>query len=142
MIQEFPLRIRQACECLGLERSTFYYQPKGKDDTELTESLQELSGQHPSYGFRKMLGMLRGRGFGWNHKKVYRVYKNLGLNIIRKKKRRLASRERKSLDVPKESNMVWSMDFMSDSLFSGQKWSCIKFVGADVSNLKSITNEN
>lgn len=122
IVQEHQIGIRQACGCLRLERSSYYYRPKKEEDTELIDCLNKLSEKHPSYGFKKMFHSLRNQGFGWNHKKVYRVYKKLGLNLLRKRKRRLASRERQSIEVPEQYNEVWSMDFMSDALFNSRRF--------------------
>ncbi|WP_370688446.1 IS3 family transposase [Chryseobacterium sp. EO14] len=72
--------------------------PKERNDIELIGCLNDLSKKHPSYGFKKMFHSLRNQGFPWNHKKVYRVYKKIGLNILRKLRRRLASRKRQNLE--------------------------------------------
>lgn len=128
MVQEHSMNIRQACQCVSLERSSFYYQPKRKEDTELIGCLNELSEKHPSYGFKKMFYSLRNQGHAWNHKKVYRVYKKLGLNLLRKRRRRLASRERQNLEVPNNYNEVWSMDFMSDALFNSRRFRTLNII--------------
>lgn len=128
IVGEHSLNIRQACECVSLERSSYYYHPKRKEDTDLIDCLNELSQQHPSYGFKKMYHSLRNQGYSWNHKKVYRVYKALGLNLLRKRKRRLASRDRKNLEVPERYNEVWSMDFMSDSLFNSRRFRTLNII--------------
>lgn len=64
---------------------------------------------------------LRKLGFGWNHKKVYRIYTSVGLNLRRKYKRRLPARIKESLLQPLFPNLTWSTDFMQDSLASGTK---------------------
>lgn len=122
LVSEYAINIRQACKSLNLERSSYYYQPKKKDDSELIDCLNTLFEKHPSYGFKKMFHSLRNQGFLWNHKKVYSVYKKLGLNILRKRRRRLASRERQNLEIPSNYNEVCSMDFMSDSLFNSRRF--------------------
>lgn len=136
LVSEYPMNIRQACKSLNLERSSYYYHPKRKDDTDIIDCLNQLSEKHPSYGFKKMFHSLRNQGFSWNHKKVYRVYKKLGLNILRKRRRRLASRERKNLEVPSNYNEVCSMDFMSDSLFNSRRFRTLNII--DDYNRESI----
>lgn len=60
------------------------------------------------------------KGYVWNHKRVYRIYRELELNL-RIKPRRLIKRDYPgALPVPTVSNQVWSMDFMSDQLASGK----------------------
>lgn len=58
--------------------------------------------------------------FKWNHKRVYRVYCELQLNIKIKPKKRIPAREQKALVQPLKSNFCWSIDFMSDVLMHGK----------------------
>lgn len=112
----------------GFERNSYYYHSKRKEDETLILRLNELSQAHPSYGFKKMFHSLRNQGHRWNHKKVYRIYKKMGLNLLRKRKRRLASRERKNLEAPSKYNEVWSMDFMSDALFNSRRFRTLNII--------------
>ena len=128
LVSEYPINIRQACKSLNFEQSSYYYHPKKQDDSEVIDCLNTLSEKHPSYGFKKMFHSLRNQGFGWNHKKVYRVYKKLGLNLVRKRRRRLASRERQNLEVPNNYNEIWSMDFMSDALFNSRRFRTLNII--------------
>lgn len=98
----------------------YYYKPKGRDDSAIIEALNRLAQEHPTYGFRKMFRMLRHQGRLWNHKRVYRVYKQMGLNVRRKRKRRIPQRVKEPLTLPIDRNIVWSMDFMQDSLSYGK----------------------
>jgi len=59
---------------------------------------------------------------------VYRIYKKLGLSLLRKRRRRLASRERQNLVVPSEYNEVWSMDFMSDALLNSRRFRTLNII--------------
>jgi putative transposase len=105
-----------------LSRSVYAYKPKvGKDDP-IIKALLELAEIKPAYGFGKLFPMLRRRGYRWNHKRVYSVYCALKLNMRRKYKRRLPSRNPEPLSVPESINQCWSADFMSDSLWCGRKF--------------------
>jgi putative transposase len=68
-----------------LSKSVYYYKQEIKDDSELIDLLSKYAEEHPGYGFWKMYKLLRKRGYLWNHKKVYRVYTNLKMNLRRKK---------------------------------------------------------
>ncbi len=63
-----------------------------------------------------MTDYLRNQGHHWNHKRIRRIYRALALNLHRKPKKRLATRTALVLGVPVQSNLTWSLDFMSDSL--------------------------
>ena len=63
---------------------------------------------------------LRAQGYGWNHKRIWRVYCQLRLNLPRRTKRRVPQRERQPLWVEPRMNAVWSIDFMRDTLYSGR----------------------
>ena len=63
---------------------------------------------------------LRNQGYQWNHKKVHRIYQEMGLNLRVKPKKRLPSRDPQPLVTPKKANISWSLDFMSDSLEDGR----------------------
>src|ERR1700722_19510270 len=98
------------------------YKQKVKDDTEPMECLQELGGKTPSIGFWKSYYRLRKQGYQWNHKRLYRIYTGMKLNIRRRHKRRLPARVKQALFQPSSINQVWSIDFMTDSLWDGTRF--------------------
>lgn len=85
-------------------------------------ALTQIIETHPSWGFWKCYKRLRRLGYDWNHKRVYRVYTAMKLNLRRKAKQRLPKRERVPLYVPKLPDTVWSADFMSDALACGRRF--------------------
>lgn len=97
----------------------FHYQRQSKDDSEVIDTLTKLVEQYPRYGFGKLFAIIRREGHPWNHKRVYRVYCEMKLNIKRKYKKRL-KRLPKPLLQPIHPNYCWSMDFMQDSLSCGR----------------------
>lgn len=88
----------------------------------LIHLLQHLANTVEGEGFWKFYDRLRLQGHMINHKRVYRIYKQLGLRIKRKAKKRLPARIQEKLEVPAAFTQTWSIDFMSDALRSGRKF--------------------
>lgn len=128
MIKEHGVSCRQACELLSLPRSTFNYKPKVKDDAPVMDELHQLVDKHPAIGFWQSFYRIRRKGFIWNHKKVYRVYTDLKLNIRRRYRKRLPARVKQALFKPDRMNQVWSIDFMSDSLWDGRRFRLLNII--------------
>ena len=105
---------------LVLSSSVYYYRPKVKEDKTIIAALDLLAQEHPTHGFRKMFRMLRLEGHLCNHKRVYRVYKQMRLNVRRKRKRRVPQRVKEPLTLPITQNITWIIDFMQDSLSYGK----------------------
>ena len=122
------MSVRQACILLNISSSVFYYQPKPKDDAEIIEALNSLAEHHSRWGFWMMYHHLRNEGNSWNHKKVYRIYLSLNMNLRRKHKKRLPSRIKEPLVLPIGPNITWSMDFMHDTLVNGRKFRTLNII--------------
>ena len=122
MIEQFDASIRLSCRAACLSRSAYYYEVKRSDDGELINAILALIHKHPRWGFPKCQKRLRALGYRWNHKRIYRVYLELKLNMRRKSKRRLPNRDPLPLVVPEAMNRCWSMDFMSDRLQHGHRF--------------------
>jgi len=96
--------------------------PVKRDDGSLVDKLRELASKYVYYGFRKLYTILRRLGFKDNHKRIYRIYCQIGLNKRRRPKKRIPCRERQVLGVPEKFNHSWSIDFVSDSLSNGKRF--------------------
>ncbi len=120
-MKEHSLSERKACRMIKMSRTVFQYRQDKEKDAQVIAELNRLAGRHPGYDFGKMRDRLKMEGFCWNHKKVYRVYTMLKMNLRRKHKRRLPSREAVPIRIPEKPNCIWSMDYMTDTLYSGRK---------------------
>jgi putative transposase len=118
---ERPKDIGRACRILKLSRSNLHYRSV-KDDGTVMEDLQRLSKEQPVEGFWKCYYRLRNAGKIINHKRLHRIYKNMGLPLRRKVKRRIPARVKEPLIVPADFTQGWSIDFMSDALSNGRKF--------------------
>lgn len=128
MMTSHQISQRQACQAVKTARTTVQYVNRPKDDDEIVEQLKILVDKHPAIGFWKCFHRLKRQGYAWNHKKVYRVYSAMKLNIRRRHKKRLPARVKQALFVPNTINQVWSVDFMSDSLWDGRKFRLLNIV--------------
>ncbi len=116
--------LRRSCECVGLSRAAWYRPPLDWTvrDAEVIAALAGLVEARPARGFWKCRKLLRRTRPEWNHKRIYRVYKAMRLNLRRAARRRLPKRERVALYVPRLPDTVWSADFMSDALACGRRF--------------------
>jgi len=116
--------IRVACDAVGISETCYRYQSKLSDDNALiAEWLIRLTHNQRNWGFGLCFLYLRNvKGYGWNHKRVYRIYKELELNLRIKPKKRIIREKPEPLAVPESINECWSMDFMYDNLVCGRSY--------------------
>jgi putative transposase len=121
-VEERGLSIRLACEAFGLSESGYRYQPKlDAENARIAEWLLRLTENQRNWGFGLCFLYLRNvKGCLWNHKRVYRIYRELELNLRIKPKKRMNRAKPEPLTVPESINAVWSMDFMHDQLTDGR----------------------
>lgn len=128
MKDEHGVSIRQGCKVVGLACSTYHYKAKPRHDEEIIEALNTLVAKHPAIGFWQAFHRLRLVGCPWNHKRVYRVYTAMGLNIRRRAKKRLPARAKQHLFQPEAPNQVWSLDYIHDSLWNGRTYRLLNVI--------------
>ena len=119
----YPLSINKACQLLSVSKTAYYYLPKKHaEDKVIVAYLRALAVQHTRWGFDKMMLKIKAEARCWNHKRVHRIYCEMGLNIRIKPRKRIPQGEAKALVQTLEPNLCWSMDFMSDALYDGRKF--------------------
>ena len=106
MITGHRISQRQACKAVSIPRTTRQYKPVPKADDEVIEQLHAVIEKHPSIGFWQCFHRLRLAGFQWNHKRVYRIYTQLQMNIRRRSKKRLPARVKQALFAPSAPDEV------------------------------------
>jgi len=112
---------RRALRVTGWPRSTHRHQSRAKDQTPLRMRLRELASGRPRYGYRRLTILLRREGWHVNAKRVYRLYREEGLTVRIKRRKKLASHARVRPVAASRVNDRWSMDFVTDSLSDGGK---------------------
>ncbi len=121
-INGFP--VQRACRAVGRGWAS-YYRPLvdwARRDASVIAALTTLVAAKSRWGFWKCCDRLRNLGHPWNHKRLWRVYCQLRLNLPRRTKKRLPVRLRQPLVVVPQPNTTWAVDFMSDTLDGGRRF--------------------
>lgn len=111
---------RRSCRLVGLGRSVAQYRLRPPDDGPLRAELRALAERYPRYGYPTLHDMLQSAGHVINRKRTYRIYREEGLQVRTKRRRKLV-RPRVPMLVPQSANERWSMDFVSDQLAYGRR---------------------
>ncbi len=122
----FLVSQRRACELLGVAESSCRYVSRRNDES-LRERLVAAAREKPRWGYRRLQIVLQQDGSLVNHKRVYRVYREAGLMIRRKRRKRLlrAGMARPAVNGP---NQEWALDFVHDAAESGRKFRALSVI--------------
>jgi putative transposase len=118
---------RRACRFTGFARSSQRYRTRRPPRHELRERLHTLAVLRPRWGYRRLHRLLRREGWTVNRKLTQRVYREEGLHVRRRRRKRVAV-PRTPLATPTNPNERWSMDFVSDALGDGRKFRSLTLV--------------
>lgn len=122
------LGVTRACGLIGMSRSLYRYEAKRADDDALKTRLTVLAAQKRRYGYRRLHVLLCREGWAINWKRTYRVYREAGLTVRRRKRKRIAGVERQPKVIASAPNVSWSMDFVSDGFIDGRRLRCLNIV--------------
>lgn len=126
-MEERGLGVTRACGLVGISRSLYRYRRR-PEPAALVERLRELAAVKRRYGYRRLHVLLKREGFVVNRKRVQRLYREAGLTVRRRKRKRIGPVERHPLPKPVAANISWSMDFVSDGLADGRRIRCLMIV--------------
>ncbi len=118
----------RACRLADLNLSTWQYRARGEERPGLRARLKELAGARRRFGYRRLHALLRREGWRVNHKAVHRIYVEEGLQVRKRKRKRVSQAERRPMPVPEAANQRWSMDFQHDILASGRRFRTLNIV--------------
>lgn len=129
-VSEGKASIAFACRIFEVSETCYRYQSKLSSENELiSDWLIRLTHNQKNWGFGLCFLFLRNvKGFGWNHKRVYRIYRDLELNLRIKPKKRIVRDKPDPLTVPDSINESWSMDFMHDQLEDGRSYRLLNVI--------------
>lgn len=130
MVDEHRLSRVRACRIVGFSRSALYKptMDKAARDAPVIDALNAIVAKRTRWGFWKCYQRLRADGHPWNHKRVHRVYCAMRLNLERKAKKRIITRERQPLQSCSELNQVWALDFMRDTMYDGRPFRTLNVI--------------
>jgi len=113
---------RRGCAVLRFDRSSHRYRSCRDDQAFFRHRIREIAGARVRYGYRRVYVALRRQGMIVNHKRVPRLYREEGLNLRINGRGGMSAPPTESSSTPAAAaNEIWSMDFVSDSLFDGRR---------------------
>jgi putative transposase len=124
----FGLSARRVCRLTGWNRSSLQYESQPRDDTALRERLRHWAALKPRWGVPILHDVLKAEGLVINRKRTERLYREEGLSLRRKLRRKLPRQARVPLPVPTAPDERWSMDFIHDQLSNGRRFRCLTLV--------------
>jgi len=127
LMEERGLGVTRACGLVGISRSLYRYRRR-PDPAALVARLRELAAVKRRYRYPRLHVLLRREGFAVNRKRVQMLYREAGLTVRRRKRKRMGPVERHPLPKPVAANISWSMDFVSDGLADGRRVRCLTIV--------------
>lgn len=127
---EYNISIQRCCKLVLLHKNVFYYKCKGRNDTLLRMRMNEIASVRVLYGFWRIYILLRREGFIDNHKRMYSVYCEEGLNLRSKrpKRNRSATHRQPSEGNASSLHECWSMDLVCDQLYNGNRFRALTIV--------------
>ena len=125
---ERGLGVTRACGLVGISRSLYGYRSCRSPALELRSRIAELAAMKRRYGYRRIHVLLRREGWSVNHKRTYRLYREQGLMVRKRKRKRIGLAERLVMPLPQAPNESWSMDYVADALIDGRKLRALTIV--------------
>ena len=120
---------RKACLLVGMARASYDYRPVRADsDERLRERMRELAHQRRRFGCPRIHLLLQREGLVINHKRTERLYREEGLSLRKRKRKKTAAMTRVILPAPERPNQRWSMDFVTDSLVTGRRFRALVII--------------
>lgn len=119
---------RRACLILGVDRSSHRYRSRRAEDADLRGRIRELAEARRRFGYRRLFILLRRDGEPSGRNRIYRLYREEGLSVRKRKGRRRATGMRAPILVVARANARWSLDFVHDQMANGRRFRILNIV--------------
>ncbi|MGV2141639.1 IS3 family transposase [Agrobacterium sp. 16-2014-1-2a] len=119
---------RRACQIISADRKTIRYRSNRPVETELRARLRELANERRRFGYRRLFVLLRREGEPSGVNRIYRLYREEGLSVRKRKARRRAVGTRAPILVEAKANARWSLDFVHDQFACGRRFRVLNIV--------------
>ena len=121
MVEAHGRSERRACQLVGANRASIRYESRRPEEGLLREKITSIAHEKRRYGYRRIHALLRREGININHKKLFRIYKELGLKVLKRGGRKRALGTRVIAMELTRANQEWSLDFVHDVLANGRR---------------------
>lgn len=125
---EMGLSERRACRITGADRTMIRYRSCRPADTELRARLRDLANERRRFGYRRLFILLRREGEPSGINRIYRLYREEGLAVRKRRARRKAVGTRAPILVEARPNARWSLDFVHDQFGCGRRFRILNVV--------------
>jgi putative transposase len=126
--EEYGVSMRHACGLIEMRRSSYYYEAHAPDDEALRSALEKVAAKRRRWGYRRLMVVLRREGWKDNHKRIFRVYQEAGLQVPKRRKRKTSKWRGDVPEPPQQPHERWSMDFMQDTTMFGRRFRTLNIV--------------
>ena len=128
-VRKRGISLRRTCALLQVARSTVGYQSRlATRDAPVIAAMRELSAQYPRFGYRRIQVFLARRGLVMSADRAYRIWKQAGLQVPRRRPRRRVATARPRPLPATGANQVWAYDFVFDACANGQQLKCLTVI--------------
>lgn len=119
---------RRACRVIGADRTSMRNQRHRPDDAHLRSRLRALAHERRRFGYRRLFILLRREGETSGKNRIYRLYRQEGLSVRKRKARRRAVGTRAPILITQHPNARWSLDFVHDQFADGRRFRILNIV--------------
>lgn len=128
LVSDFDVSERRAARVVGLHRSTMRYEAHPRDDEPLASRMKEIASKHRRFGLPRVHYLLRREGAVRSRSRTERVYRKLGLQVTKRRRKKMLAVTRTKFQSAARPNEIWSFDFVFDRVENGRRLKTLTIV--------------